>query len=123
MLIAKYLSEHGDWPGPMPTRLGKTLLEATLGIIEEWKWGTPVWKHNGLICGASAFKDHMMVDSSKAASLPDLKGLFNAGLDVKATRAIDIRAGDKIDTSSLKAWVRVAFAHDETDKKERCPWR
>jgi len=37
---------------------------------------------------------------------------FNAGLDAKATRAIDFTEGDKIDEPALKALVRAAVAYN-----------
>jgi hypothetical protein len=49
--------------------------------------------------------------------MKDPKGLFNAGLDAKATRAIDFREGAKIDASSLKVLIRSAVAHNASGGK------
>ena len=76
------------------------------------KWGTAVWTSNGLVCAAGAFKDHVKVNFFKGASLPDPKGLFNAGLEAKGTRAIDFHEGDKIDAPALKALIRTAVAYN-----------
>jgi hypothetical protein len=76
-----------------------------------------VWTHNGLVCSAGAFKDHVKLNFFKGASLKDPKGLFNAGLDAKATRAIDFREGAKIDVSSLKVLIRSAVAHNVSGGK------
>ena len=46
----------------------------------------------------------------KGASLDDPHGLFNAGLDAKATRGIDIREGDAINEPALQDLVRAAVA-------------
>ena len=32
------------------------------GITEEWKWGTPVWAQNGLVCAAGLFADHVKLN-------------------------------------------------------------
>jgi hypothetical protein len=48
----------------------------------------------------------------KGASLKDPKGLFNAGLDAKATRAIDFKEGDSIDESALKDLIHTAVAYN-----------
>ncbi len=109
-LITKQIAELGDWRGRMLAQLRKAILEAAPGITEEWKWGTAVWTHKGLVCSAGAFKDHVKLNFFRGASLRDPKGLFNAGLDAKATRAIDLRAGDKVDGSALKDLVRAAVA-------------
>jgi hypothetical protein len=44
----------------------------------------------------------------KGAALADPHGLFNAGLDAKATRAIDIHEGDVIDAPAIQDLVRAA---------------
>ncbi|MDP9330394.1 MAG: DUF1801 domain-containing protein [Actinomycetota bacterium] len=111
-LITNLIGELGDWRGELLGRLRKLILESAPDMTEEWKWGTPVWSHKGLVCSAGAFKDHVKVNFFKGASLKDPKGLFNAGLDAKATRAIDFRDGDKIDAASLKDLVRSAVAFD-----------
>ena len=48
----------------------------------------------------------------KGASLKDPTGLFNAGLDAKATRAIDFTERDKITEPALKALIREAVAYN-----------
>jgi hypothetical protein len=72
-----------------------------------------------LVCSAGAFKDHVKINFFKGASLQDPKHLFNAGLDAKATRAIDFDEGDAIDESALKELVRSAIAYNllSTSKK------
>lgn len=111
-LITNQIAELGDWRGRMLDRLRKVILEAAPDITEEWKWDTAVWAHKGLVCSAGAFRDHVKLNFFKGASLKDPKGLFNAGLDAKTTRAIDFREGDKIDAAALKDLIRAAAAHN-----------
>lgn len=73
-----------------------------------------MWTHEGLVCSAGGFKDHVKLDFFKGASLKDPKGLFNAGLDAKTTRAIDFHEGDDIDVPALKDLVRAAVAHNRS---------
>jgi hypothetical protein len=116
-LITDSIAELGDWRGKLLARLRKLILESDPDITEEWKWDTPVWTHKGLVCSAGAFKDHVKLNFFKGASLKDPKGLFNAGLDAKATRAIDFREGDKIDASSLEDLIRFAVALNLSGRK------
>jgi hypothetical protein len=116
-LITDSIAGLGDWRGELLGRLRKLILESAPDITEEWKWDTPVWSHKGLVCSAGAFKDHLKLNFFKGASLKDPKGLFNAGLDAKATRAIDFREGDKIDATALKDLVRSAVSHDVSGGK------
>ncbi len=115
--IDKQIKELGDWRGKMLARLRKLILESAPDITEEWKWGTAVWSHKGNVVAAGAFKDHVKVNFFKGASLKDPKGLFNAGLDAKATRAIDFSEGDNINESALNDLIRAAVAYNMTGAK------
>ncbi len=117
--ITDYINELSDWRGKLLARLRKLILAADPDIVEEWKWGTPVWSHKGNVVAVGAFQDHVKVNFFKGASLPDPHGLFNAGLEAKATRAIDLREGDKINEPALKELVRAAVAYNLSDSKKK----
>jgi len=118
-LIANQIAELADWRGTTLARLRKLILEAAPGITEEWKWGTPVWSHKGNVVAVGAFKDHLKINFFKGASLPDPHGLFNAGLDAKATRAIDLHEGDKLNEAALKELIRAAVALNTSGSKKK----
>ncbi len=111
-LITNQIAGLTDWRGPVFARLRKLILEAAPDITEEWKWSTAVWSRKGLVCAVGPFKDHIKLNFFQGASLKDPKGLFNAGLDAKATRAIDFNEGDDIDEPALKDLVRAAVAYN-----------
>ena len=115
--ITAYITAHDDWRGPMLAKIRKVVLGAVPGIAEEWKWGTPVWSRNGLVCAASAFKGHVKINFFKGASLKDPEGLFNAGLDAKAMRSIDFHQADEIDAGGLASLVKAAAAINALGKK------
>lgn len=101
----------GDWRGEKLAEIRKLIHEVDPEVVEEWKWmGTPVWSHEGMYAVANAHKDRVKLTFSHGAKLPDPKKLFNASLDGKKWRAIDLREGDKIDEIALKALVREAVA-------------
>ena len=108
--IDNHIRDLNDWRGEMLTRLRKLILEAAPELTEEWKWDTPVWSQKGNVVAAGVFKDHVKLNFFKGASLEDPNGLFNAGLDAKATRAIDIHEGESIDPDAFKALVQAADA-------------
>ena len=116
-LIDKMIADLGDWRGKLLARLRKLILEAGPDITEEWKWNTAVWTSNGMVCAGGAFKDHVKLNFFKGASLKDPKRLFNAGLDAKATRAIDFTEDDKINEPALKALILEAVAYNAPKKK------
>lgn len=118
-LIDNQIAELADWRGKIFARLRTMVHEAAPNIIEEWKWDTAVWSQNGLVCSAGVFKDHIKINFFKGASLKDPKGLFNAGLEAKATRAIDFNEGDAINEPALKELISAAVAFNMAGIKEK----
>jgi len=117
--ITDYIAGLTDWRGPLLARLRALILEAAPEITEEWKWGTPVFAYKGNVVAAGAFKDHVKLNFFKGASLADPHGLFNAGLDAKATRAIDLHEGDAVNETALQDLVRAAVALNATGGKKK----
>lgn len=117
--IDNFIKELGDWRGKMIARFRKLILETAPDLTEEWKWGVPVWSHKGNVVAAGVFKDHVKLNFFKGASLEDPNGLFNAGLDAKATRAIDIAEGEEIDEAALQDLVRTAVAYNAAGSKKK----
>jgi len=116
--IDKHINDLTDWRGKLLARLRKLILDASLELTEDWKWETPVWACKGNVVAGGVFKDHVKLNFFKGASLPDPKKLFNAGLDAKATRAIDFHENDRIDEAALKELVRAAVALNTGGKKK-----
>jgi hypothetical protein len=116
--IDNHIKELTDWRGKLLARLRKLILAAAPELTEEWKWDTPVWSYKGNVVAGGAFKDHIKLNFFKGASLKDPKGLFNAGLDAKATRGIDFHEGDEIDELALKELVREAVAYNTSGGKK-----
>jgi len=117
--ITNYIAELSDWRGEMLARLRQLVLDAAPGISENWKWDTPVWSQKGNVLAAAAFKDHVKLNFFKGASLDDPNGLFNAGLEAKTTRAIDLNEGDEIDEAALKELIRAAVALNVSGGKKK----
>ena len=117
--IDNYINGLTDWRGKMVARLRKFIREAAPELTEEWKWDTPVWSYKGNVVAAGVFKDHVKLNFFKGASLDDPQGLFNAGLDAKATRAIDIVEGEAINESALKELVRAGVAYNTSGSKKK----
>ena len=117
--IDSYIKELTDWRGELLVRLRKLIRAAAPELVEEWKWDTPVWSYKGNVVAGGIFKDHVKLNFFKGASLKDPKHLFNAGLDAKATRAIDFSEGDEINESALKELVRGAVAQNTSGAKRK----
>jgi hypothetical protein len=77
-----------------------------------------VWSHKGNVVAASAFKNYVTLNFFKGASLADPLGLFNAGLDAKASRRVDIHEGEAINEAALQDLIRSAVALNTAGSKK-----
>jgi hypothetical protein len=109
-LIDARINELSDWRGEMLARIRILIKQADPDVVEEWKWGVPVWSHAGIICTGETYKNAVKMTFAKGASLEDPSGLFNSSLEGNTRRAIDFHEGDKIDEKALKALIRAAVA-------------
>ena len=116
-LIDARIEDLGDWRGKMLSRLRALIKEADPEVVEEWKWGGPVWSHNGLICTGETYKSVVKMTFAKGASLNDPSGLFNSSLEGNVRRAIDFHEGDKLDEKALKALIRAAVALNKSSAR------
>jgi hypothetical protein len=107
-LISQRIEELGDWRGKTLARMRKLIQEADKDVVEEWKWGIPVWSHDGIVCTGETYKKVVKLTFAKGASLEDPKGLFNSSLEGKVRRALDIGEGVEVDAAAFKALVREA---------------
>lgn len=115
--ITAKIASLGDWRGERLTQLRALIKEADPGVVEEWKWSTPVWSHDGLICTGESYKKVVKMTFAKGASLDDPKGLFNSSMDGNVRRAIDFQEADKIDKAALKALIRAAVALNKSHSR------
>jgi hypothetical protein len=111
------LAALGDWRGETLATMRRLIREADPDVVEQVKWrkptnpaGVPVWEHAGIICTGDAFKTYVKLTFAKGAMLPDPSGVFNAGLDGNAMRAINIHQGQSVDPEAFKALFRAAVA-------------
>ena len=121
------IAELADWRGQVLARMRQLILEADPAIVEEWKWvkptnpGVPVWSHAGIVCTGEVYRQWVKLTFARGASLPDPKGLFNASLEGRQRRAIDIREGDTVDAAAFKALVKAAVQANLAAQAPRKP--
>jgi hypothetical protein len=125
-LIDMNIKKLGDWRGEALAWVRAIIKQADPHVVEEVKWrkpsnplGVPVWEHDGIVCTGETYKDKIKLTFANGAALADPAGLFNSSLDGNVRRAIDIREGDKIDETALKALVRAAVAFNTSKRAAR----
>ena len=108
-LIDKKIRGLGDWRGETLAKVREIIRSGDPEIVEDVKWrGVPVWSHDGMICTGEVYKSHVKMTFPKGASLADPSRLFNASLEGKTWRAIDIYESDNLDEDALKNLIRAA---------------
>ncbi len=116
--ITDQIAQLAGWRGYLLARLRGLIHEAAPDITEEWKWETAVFSQKGSVVALGAFKDHVKLNFFKGAFLNDPNGLFNAGLDAKASRGIDFNEGDKIQEEALIELIKAAVAYNLSGGKK-----
>ena len=118
-LIDARIRELDDWRGKTLQGVRQIIRKADREIVEEWKWETPVWSHDGIICTGETYKRAVKLTFAKGASLPDPARLFNSSLEGKVRRAIDIHEGETINETALGELVRAAALLNSKSKKPK----
>jgi hypothetical protein len=112
-LIDARIEELEDWRGKTLRRLRALIKQADPEVVEEWKWGIPVWSDDGLICTGETYKKVVKLTFARGAALKDPSGLFNSSLEGNTRRAIDFHEGEKIDEKAFKTLIRAAVAFNK----------
>ena len=115
-LISKRITELGDWRGEILSRMRQLIRQADPDVVEEWKWGIPVWSHDGILCTGETYKKVVKLTFAKGASLPDPARLFNSSLEGNVRHAIDIREGETVDATAFQSLIRQAVALNNSAK-------
>ena len=106
--IDQRIRELADWRGQTLAHVRALILAADPGVVEEWKWGVPVWSHDGIICTGEVYNAAVKLTFAKGAAVDDPKGLFNSSLEGNTRRAIDIHEGKTLPTVAFKALFKRA---------------
>lgn len=113
--IDAIIAAAGGWRGETLARLRRAILAADPQIVEAIKWrkpskpeGVATWVCEGNVCMADVLKNAVRLTFPQGAQLEDPSGIFNARLDGKAVRAIDLVEGAEVDDDALSALVREA---------------
>ena len=105
--IDAYIAGLTAWQRAIVVRLRELIHETAPELHEEWKWGTPIFSAKSPVVALGTFKDHVKINFFKGALLADQRP-FNAGLEAKTSRAIDIREGEPVDEATLVSVIRSA---------------
>jgi hypothetical protein len=118
-LIDQRIRDLGGWRGEVLARMRALILKADPEMTEEWKWMTPVWSHDGIVCTGEAYAKVVKLTFARGATIPDPSRLFNSSLKGNTRRAIDIHDGEKVDARAFTALVKAAVARNGSPARKR----
>lgn len=114
--IDDIIAAAGGWKSDILKQIRAAVMSADPEIVEEVKWkmatrpaGLPVWSKGGILCFAEIWKDNVKLLFPHGAELNDPTGLFNARLQSKDIRAIELKDGSTLDQTRLLNLVREAI--------------
>ena len=117
--ITTLIRDLDDWRGEHLAHVRKLIRDADPKIQEDWKWGIPVWSHDGGVCTGETYQQAVKLTFYRGASLKDPRKLFTSSLEGNTRRAIDIREGERINEVAFKALIRSAVAANSAALAER----
>jgi len=113
--IDAIIAAAGGWRGETLARLRRVVLSADPQVVEAIKWrkpskpeGVATWVCDGNVCMADVLTQAVRLTFPQGAQLEDPSGVFNARLDGRAVRAIDLVEGAEVDDDALRELVRAA---------------
>lgn len=119
-LIDRRIAELRDWRGATLAHVRGLIHRVNPEIMEELKWrGTPVFSLHGILCTAETYKTAVKLTFAHGASLPDPAGLFNASLEGKVRRAIDLHEGDQLNEAAFRQLIQDAIAFNQGKSASR----
>ena len=109
-LIDQRIAALPDWRGEKLATIRRLIHEALPDVVEEWKWGKPVWSADGILCTGEVYKAYVKTTFPKGAALADAEKLFNSSLEGNVRRAIDFFEDESINEAGFTALTREAAA-------------
>jgi hypothetical protein len=81
--ITEYIQNNPDWKGLLIHQISELILKTEPTIQEEWKWNSPVWSMNGMVCSTDAFKKLVSITFFKETAIEKEARFFNSPSDSK----------------------------------------
>lgn len=122
--IDKYINSLQGEFKEICKNLREVILSADKDLDESVKWGRPVYSKNGLICGFSAFKNHVGLNFFNGALINDKYDLLKSETNAKSMRSIKFTNINSINKTAIKYYVKESVKNNASgisskNKKEQ----
>ena len=117
-LIDTYLTKKEPFANEINTKLRELIHAADPNIVEDYKWGMPVFHKNEMIMGFAGFKKHVSVMFFNGAQMKDSAKLFTDDCSAQFSRTAKFSSVDEIKDDVLIAYFREAISLTEVPKSK-----
>lgn len=112
--IDSYINKLPQWQQDICTELRTLIHEAAPEIEEDWKWNSPAFSHNGLVCWFWAFKKWVSITFPYGSEIKDPKGYFNFGHHNKFNRSVKFTNVNELNREILMDFVKQAVNRNKS---------
>ena len=100
-LIDARIQALADWRGHALAHLRALIREAEPAVVEEWKWGVPVWSKGGILCTGETYKKVVKTTFAKGRRCRIPPGCSTPASTARCgARSISMKAGTSTKTHS-----------------------
>ena len=114
--VDQYIDKTSEFAYPICTKLRVLIFKADPTIIEEFKWGSPIYTKKKMICGFGAFKEHVTFTFFQGVLLADKKRILLPSSN-HHNRSIKFKTVEEMNEKILLEYIKEAIENDENELK------
>ena len=107
-LINDYIERKAHFK-PLSKLLRSLIHKAYPQVVEDWKWSSPVFQKNGMVCGFVVFKNHVSLSFFNGAKISDKHQLFSKDCTAQHSKTIKFTKDTQINENQVFDYIKEAF--------------
>lgn len=115
--IDAYIAKLPPWQQKVCRKLRRAIRKADPKIEEDWKWNSPAFSHDGLVCWFWGHKRFVSLKFFQGALIKDTYKVFVKELKVPRNRTIKYYEGDAVNEKVVVNYVKQAVGNNVKGKK------
>lgn len=116
-LIDEYIESRAPFASEICTTLRELIHQSENEVLEDWKWNSPIFQKNEMVCGFAAFKKHVSLTFFKGSLICDMHQLFSDDCSAQHMRTIKFTAIPELNKNQLIDYLKEAFLNSEQNAK------
>lgn len=117
-LIDLYLTKKEPFANEINEKLRALIHQADSNVVEDYKWGMPVFHKNEMFVGFAGFKKHVSLMFFNGAQMKDSHQLFTNDCSAQFSRIAKFSNLNEINDAALIAYFKEAISLTEVPKSK-----